>query len=261
MLGVTLFWKGAFGPARSHLEAALANYDSARSATHIAAYAQDPGVVCLIRLAMVLWFLGRADESDQRRTESLALAHRVAHPFSLGHALGWDAMLQSLRGDAQAARTQADAAIALSREHGLDFWLAMATVVRGWALAEAGEVQVGIDAMRAGIAAFQATGSGFAQPYFQALLATHYARAGHLAQGLSLLDEALATVQATGERCWEAELYWLKGDLLHTQRGRGVEADVAFTNALGIARYQGAKAIELRAAASLAGTARNITLG
>jgi DNA-binding SARP family transcriptional activator/predicted ATPase len=261
VLGVTLFWKGAFGPARSHLEAALANHDSTRSAMHIAAYTQDPGVVCLIRLAVVLWFPGRADESDRRRAESLVLAHRVAHPFSLGYALGWDAILQSLRGDALAARTQADAAIALSREHGLDFWLAMATVVRGWALAEAGEIQVGINAMREGIAAFQATGSIFTQPYFLALLAGQYARVGHVAQGLSLLDEALATVQATGERCWEAELYWRKGDLLQKQRGRGVEANVAFNNALGVARYQGAKAIELRAAASLAGSARDITLG
>ena len=36
-------------------------------------------------------------------------------------------------------------------------------------------------------------------------------RAGRLAAGLTLLAEALASVPATGEHCWEPELYRLQG--------------------------------------------------
>jgi adenylate cyclase len=252
VLGVTLFWKGAFVPARAHLEEALSHYDPGRSSGHIAAYTQDPGVVCLIRLAVILWFLGHSEQAVQRAEQSLVLAHRVSHPFSLGYALAWDALLHTLRGDAQATRRQADAAIALSREHALDIWLAMATVLRGWALAEVGEVELGIAAIRQGMAAFRATGSLYKRPYFLALLAEQHARAGDLEQGLLLLGEALAALQATGERCWEAELYRRQGETLLKRRDGRDEAGVAFSHALAVARYQGARAIELRAAASLA---------
>jgi predicted ATPase len=251
VLGVTLFWKGAFAAARSHLEEALAHYRRERSQVHVNAYAQDPGVVCLIRLAVVLWFLGEPELAARRADESLALARQVAHPFSLGYALAWDTLLHTLRGDAGTAHGQADATIALSREHGLDLWLAMATVLRGWALAENGDVEAGIDALHEGMRAFQATGARYKRPYFLGLLAEQSARAGRLELGLSILDEALAVVQDHGERCWEAHLYWCKGELLLlAERGDG-QAKLAFRTALALARQQGARAIELRAAAGL----------
>jgi predicted ATPase len=66
-------------------------------------------------------------------------------------------------------------------------------------------------------------------------------------------------VDETGERGWEAEVYRLKGELLLRQAvGAGLkpaptdEAVVCFRQALDVARRQEAKALELRAAMSLA---------
>ena len=48
-------------------------------------------------------------------------------------------------------------------------------------------------------------------PYFLALLAEAYGKVGQVEEGLTVLAEALAVVDKTGERFYEAELYRLKG--------------------------------------------------
>jgi predicted ATPase len=66
-----------------------------------------------------------------------------------------------------------------------------------------------------------------------------------------LLDEALESVERTGERWFEAELYRQKGELL-LQQGHREAAEEQYHKALSIARAQEAKSWELRAAVSLA---------
>ncbi|MDQ3700719.1 MAG: hypothetical protein M3442_07345, partial [Chloroflexota bacterium] len=100
-------------------------------------------------------------------------------------------------------------------------------------------------------------GSRFMRPYFLGLLAEQWAKLGDVERGLTLLAEALATIQSTGE-CWcEAELHRRQGDLSQLRDGdRNSDgndaAEGAFRRALAIAKHQAAKTLELRAAASLA---------
>ena len=68
---------------------------------------------------------------------------------------------------------------------------------------------------------------------------------------MTLLDQALQTVERTGERCFEAELNRHKGRLLLRQ-GHTEAAEELYRKALSIAGEQGAKLFELRAAMSLA---------
>ena len=65
--------------------------------------------------------------------------------------------------------------------------------------------------MRQGLAACQATGAEILRPYFLALLAEAYGKVGQAEEGLTALAEALALVDKSGERFYEAELYRLKG--------------------------------------------------
>src|SRR5262249_52998906 len=79
------------------------------------------------------------------------------------------------------------------------------------------------------------------------------------AEGLQVLQEALAIVHTRGLRMWEAELYRLRGVLLRQVAAQGsaptavaaAEAESCVRQALDIARHQGAKGFELRAALSL----------
>src|SRR5262249_61978620 len=89
-----------------------------------------------------------------------------------------------------------------------------------------------------------------------ALLAATYGKAGQAEEGLNTLAEALAVVDKTGERFYEAEVYRLKGELTLQNKAPGPqatveEAEAGFLKALEIARKQQAKSLELRAAMSL----------
>jgi predicted ATPase len=106
--------------------------------------------------------------------------------------------------------------------------------------------------MRQGIAAWRATGAELQRPYYLALLAEAYGKAGQAEEGLSALAEALAAVHKTGERQHEAELYRLKGDLrLKQDVPDEQEAESCLRQAVDVARQQQAKSLELRAAMSL----------
>jgi predicted ATPase len=62
----------------------------------------------------------------------------------------------------------------------------------------------------------------------------------------------LSTVNKTGERWYEAELFRLKGELLmKSEIQRMSEAETCFRQAIDITRRQSAKSLELRAATSL----------
>jgi adenylate cyclase len=85
------------------------------------------------------------------------------------------------------------------------------------------------------------------------LLADVYGRAQQTTAGLTLLIEALALVDKTGQQFYEAELYRLKGELLLQQASdHHTEAESCFQQALLVSRSQQAKSLELRAATSLA---------
>jgi hypothetical protein len=67
------------------------------------------------------------------------------------------------------------------------------------------------------LAMWRATGAELVRPFQLAILAEVYGIRGHTAEGLSVLVEALAAVEKTGERFYEAELHRLQGELLLQQ--------------------------------------------
>ena len=138
-------------------------------------------------------------------------------------------MLHHLRREAQAADKQAEAARTLAAEQGFGQWMAMGTILHGWALAVQANPadQQGVDGegtgqIRHGLAAWQASrGPLLGRPYYLALLAEASGQRGQTEEGLLMLAEALMLVDKTGERVYEAELYRLKGELILQSQGRG----------------------------------------
>src|SRR5262249_25745569 len=141
-------------------------------------------------------------------------------------------------------------------------------LLHGWALTEQGYEEQGLAQMRQGLAFWQATGAELVRPHCLALLAETYGKVGRVEEGLSVLAEALAAGEKTGEGVHEAELYRLKGHLTLQRfnvqgsrfnvgnpqsviRNPQLEAEACFHNAINIARRQQAKSLELRAVMSL----------
>jgi predicted ATPase len=76
---------------------------------------------------------------------------------------------------------------------------------------------------------------------------------GHTEDDLQALAEAHTLVEQHEDRWWEAEVHRLRGVLLLRQPGTPqAEAEAWLQRALDVARRQEAKALELRAAMSLA---------
>src|SRR6185503_3192525 len=115
-------------------------------------------------------------------------------------ALGCAAASHHGRREEQLVRERAEEEITLSTEQGFPYWLAGGMIHRGWALAEQGQGERGIEQMRQGLAAWQAMGAEFARPYFLALLAEAYGKVGQAEEGLTVLAEALVAVDKTEER-------------------------------------------------------------
>jgi predicted ATPase len=67
---------------------------------------------------------------------------------------------------------------------------------------------------------------------------------------MSAISEALSLIEETGERHVIPELYRIRGDLLLRSKKGDPEAD--YLKALELARHQGTRLFELRAAMSLA---------
>jgi predicted ATPase len=142
--------------------------------------------------------------------------------------------------------------MALSREQGFPYWLTVGTIWRGRALAEQGQEEEGIAQMRQGLAAYQGAGAEVVVPYFLTILTEAYGKIERVEEGLTVLAEALALVNKSGERWCEAELLQCKGELLLRQAVHDEEqAEACFQQALAEARRQEAKSWELRAATSL----------
>lgn len=248
ILGSNLWSLGEFTLARQHFEQSIALYQPQQHRAQVLFFGPDLNVFCHSWLAHTFWHLGYPDRALQLSQTALAQAQELAHPFSQALALDYAAMLHQFRQDRAATLALAERAIAVCSEHGFAYYLAWATMLRGWATA-AGSPEEKISQIRQGLADLQATGGALRLPYYLALLAEVYAQAGQIQTSLTTLDEALA-VAAKNEDCWyEAELYRLKGELLQAEAKAEVEQ--CFWQAIEIARRQEAKSLELRAVMSL----------
>ena len=242
---ITFTHLGNFELAVDHYEKALALYDPAQHRDDSFLYALNPGVAMPCFAAWALWFLGRTDEAVDRMDEAVTLASELSEPQGLAHAQLFASILHQLRHDQQTTQRWVDAVVEVSHAHGLVLYGAMADVMKGWTLSEQGCEQEGIDQMREGLAALEATGTALVRPYFLALLAETLLNLKQLDEASALLEEATTMVSSNGERYYEAELYRLKGELL-LKKGEKANAQECLKRSLAIAQSQKAKSLEIR---------------
>jgi DNA-binding SARP family transcriptional activator/predicted ATPase len=255
-LGWNLLFLGEFTQTRAHLEQAIAFYERQRQHSLAFTYGFDHGVACLSFASWALWALGYPDQAVQRSQEALALAQELAHPLSMAFANSFASILNAFRRDVPLAQELAETCICLSTEHRFPYWLASGVFLHGWTLAKQGQTEKGIAQIRQGIADYHDTGAGVGRSHQLASLAEAYGQTGQVEEGLTVLAEALATVDRTGERFYEAEIHRLKGELLLADCSLDIEtrlrdAETCFQRAIEVACQQQAKTWELRAVMSL----------
>ncbi len=236
--------------ALRHLARGIAFYDRATDRGLALVYGDDPGVDCLAYASMARWWLGQCDRALVLRDEAVALAREIAHPFTLGRALAFSCMLDVCRRSFAPLVEVARELLELATEHKLANWKGVAQM-----LLHIGRIQQGNGAPEdalfdRGWAQFRATGARILTRFWPALLADVHARAGNVDAGRAALRRALDADDSMA--FWDAELARIEGDLAAQGKGADATVETPYQRALSISRRQGARALELRAATSVA---------
>jgi class 3 adenylate cyclase/predicted ATPase len=254
-LGSTLFFFGRFNDAREQLDQGI-TFDEAAAAmgdrrTHILLYADVPGVVCRLHLSCTRWQHGFPDRALPMVDAALALSQSLSHSPSVAFSLNFAAIIHCWRREFDAARQQAEAAIAVARKYSFPQWLAMGTMCRGFALANLGQPQEGLMELHTGLAGWHGTGARLYDTMWLGFTAEAHTAAGQLDAAFTALDRATEIAATNAETFYQAELHRLRS-VAHLGSGEPEEAKRWLSEAIALARSQGARSLELRAATSLA---------
>jgi DNA-binding winged helix-turn-helix (wHTH) protein/tetratricopeptide (TPR) repeat protein len=248
--GRTLMLLGRFSSSFAHFNEVLGLLNSVRSRTLVDQIAFHLEVVVQAYLGIVLYCRGFPHQALMRAKSSIVEARKLAHPPSLATSLSCGILVASQVEDDAALGEWADQLVIIATDQGFPLWQALGTVFRAWALVKNGRARDGMSLLRSGLSAFRATGAEGLMPCLLSLLPRACAIAGQTDEALTLLDDALRTVERTGANWFAAEMSQLKGQLLLRQ-GKTEQAEAVYRQALSIAHEQEAKLWELRAAVSL----------
>ena len=126
-------------------------------------------------------------------------------------------------------------------------------IYQGCVLAVTGRASEAVNMISSGLSARRSTGATVTVPSFLSYLAIGYAELEQFDSALRCIDEAIATIQTTKEKWFEAEVHRVAGELaLKSAEPDRAKAGRHFAKALAVARDQQAKSWELRATTSIA---------
>jgi class 3 adenylate cyclase/predicted ATPase len=218
--GITHLFAGEYCDAKDHLERALALFKPGRDDDLAFRFGHDPGVGAMLYLAIALWPMGELSRSRSLVESASANAAELAR---------------------------------LADEHELSLWRAFGVLLVGWLAAQRGEVTAGLAGMRGGFDLLAEQNAFIFSAQLRVAQAEAEEAAGDADRGLAILDGALATSERIGHRAFVAELHRARGDfLLRRNPANAALADAAYRTAVAVAKDQGARSLELRAALSLA---------
>jgi class 3 adenylate cyclase/predicted ATPase len=252
-LAHSLMCSGDHRAALAHAETAASLYRPDEHRDSALRYGVDIGVSAFDLLSWALWLRGYPDRSARAADRALAYSRQLGHAHTLAHAFHGSGRAAVFARDVATVYACGNDCVAIASEHGFALWAARGRILQGWADAQRGQATTGIARIRDGLAAAAATGSRVHTPLYLTLLAEALALAGEIEEGLAALDDALAQAAASGEKGWDAEIHRLCGELTGRLPYPGsAKAEDSFRTALAIAREQGTRGYELRAATSLA---------
>ena len=241
------------------MEMAHALCDPREHATLAYRFGYEPRIANLSYLAHALGPLGFPDQALQTYVQLAAEIRTHNHSPSVGFGLFQaclfctferDAGIRSPEEDFGADEAVVRELIAVCAKHSFSLWRTAGEILHGWHMVRSGKAEHGLARMSDGIAGWRSEAKAMVS-HWLLLLADALGRVGEPRASLDVIEEGLALVTETNERWKEAALHHRKGELL-VALSVVDRAEVAFENALAVARAQSAKSWELRAATSLA---------
>jgi predicted ATPase len=253
LVGVALLALGDLEGARRHIERMLVRYVAKTS--HIIRYQFDQQLLAYSYRCRILWLQGFADQALASVESHLVAARASDHPYSLFSGLLQTACpIALLVGDLTLAERYIKALMDLSARHAVELWTLGGRCFGGVLLIKRGGIGAGLELLRTAFARIpQGAFTLFYTPVL-AEIAEAIGRDGKAAEGLSIIDEALARSDSNEERWCVAELLRIKGELILRESApqAATAAEEHFLRSLDWARRQDALSWELRTSTSLA---------
>ncbi|HEV2624751.1 MAG TPA: adenylate/guanylate cyclase domain-containing protein, partial [Xanthobacteraceae bacterium] len=253
LMGNSLMLTGDIAKGRAHYDQAFALYDPAKHRSLATRFGQDVGVSIFVYRALAQWMLGYPETALADADHALENARESGHAGTLMYAQFHTSLTNILCAKYAAANTQSNEVVRLADEKGAALWKALATMQKGCVLALSGKASEGIQIITSGITTYRSTGSRVYLPIFLAHLSRAHAELGQFDEAWHCIGEAIAAVETTKERWYEAEINRIAGEIaLKLPQLGSSQAEVYLERALTVARAQQAKSWELRAAMSMA---------
>jgi class 3 adenylate cyclase/predicted ATPase len=252
--GFNSLYFGDFAGAHDHFRKTIELYDQVRHGDFANRFGQDPRAAAEIFDALALWALGQIADCLRLATRALSDAESAAHAPTMGHALAFVAWLGLVRCDPEAVATYSQACADVASRYNLPaIFAGLAAFFQAWAKWSGGAQASSLAGMRRGLAICREQGRNWLLPTLEAALAEAEASAGEADAGLQRLDDALAELEATEARWYEAEMHRIRaGILLKRDPADTAASELSLLTAIAIAQTQKARSFELRAALSLA---------
>jgi predicted ATPase len=227
-------------------------YQPDAAAGHAKFTQQNSGPLVISYTGLALWALGRPDSARQKAAEAVAFAERLRHPFTQAVTTWQTGLMLQLGGDPAGAVAVAERVLTVAREQSFAFWIALPTSLKGAALGQLGRHAEAIALLREGLQRVEGTGCEMVHQHFLGCLAESLWANGQREEAWGVLNRALELTERDRERYVESELLRRKAAfLLGEPPDNTGSATECLEAALRIARGQGAKFFELRAAVAL----------
>jgi len=247
------FWTGQFDEALDYLRSCRTHYDIKRHGKIAWRINTDPKSVVLAWGANLLWVMGWPDQARAAALEAVEHARALGHWFNLSFTLAVSPGVFIYLREKDPAEGLIQEALDIAREQSLPMIEAIGRITLGYCKIGRGEFREGLDSALSKTEFVQGSGMRAHRPTFCSFAAQGLAGLGKFPKALEQIDEGLDELERTGERFNEAELYRWRGEFLLAQSDPDpAGAEVAFEQALAVARRQNANGWELRGAMSLA---------
>jgi predicted ATPase/class 3 adenylate cyclase len=242
---------GLFEEGFRHAERAVRLIGTGR--TEASRYAHDVGIAATSYYAILAWHRGLFGASADSAKSVLIAAEKSMHTNTDAYARHYaGAFRAAVLADMRMLEIWAKSLVVFAKENKLQQWIAWGTCYHGLLLVHGGAAIEAVDEVREGIGRCEQLGNKAFRPFFLSFLAAAQAASGRIGEAILTLEEAIAIGEATAERWYTAELWRNKADLYQISGRQNGAAEECLLRALHVARQQGSRCFELRAASRLA---------
>jgi ATP/maltotriose-dependent transcriptional regulator MalT len=204
----------------------------------------------LLALSMgtfALWLRGEPDRAVALSRQAQRVAEQAYYPLEQAAMLGDGALLHAWRREPALASEVAKRALALSEQGSFANWRRRAGLILRWAEAELAPTLPPERVEELSSEPWEDDSLG--RTMHAMLYVAMCARLGRAERALEVIASTLATIEESDERWLEPEFHRLRGEVLRSCND-AAEAERAIATAINIARTQGSRSLELRAALS-----------